>query len=1016
MTILLLKGYNNYFNRIRKYEASITDYKTASTSYLEYPNVNFDMQDGIMTSLVVGSEVQQREIPPATEGADPTNEVLRFDDLGCPDYLIVHDNVTINSRWFIVESVKIRKGQYKLALKRDVLVDFNAQIMDSPCFVEKGFINDINDPLLLNPEGFKGNQIKTSEVLLRDLTHCAWLTGYIKKNLTAKSVSYTIPSEELPSIDSQPWANCVEYIAADNTSTQATKKYFAIDRTQSTMKFRVYYTGNGYSNTYTDQNIRLTFSYDNNLVSNNYTAGHSDWEGLNSCALDVESHGLGFFDRNSITSIEAQNIGNDLFDHTINWNYITPYYNNVWASAKNTKFPGSGWVEATTNPMSLAGQRFKHDNKVYTLAVSQVSINDEQGIQYFTGNDSIAVSYLSQLYYSPKEHWFVAYNQDNPSKQKVKVQFKGTIYTIQAYEQYTDKTISFTLPASSDRTQCNDALYDMFTIPIDPYVLGIVRPENAVNDQVHISHLRVPGSSDPGFFINLGTSSETQLKIATMLCTALGAGASTGAEIYDLQVLPYCPIPKLLDGVYQTRTSSGSLMFTVINPVAANLSIKDYSFIMDNSDTPKKIGIVFYPEKANITIPIDLSDVDKNLLANNAIRTDGQTIKDPIFTYSGSDEDGYYWYWTSFPYKPSVPDTEISSDDLVIDIEDYDPDDYAYGGWMTAGTGLYYGIPVDSVDSPTATMSFTGTVTLKAPYYSPYNAMDKKIANECDIFRLTSPNYNGMFEFKKVKLDGGIQKIDADITMKPFTPYIKVNPNLQGSYYATQDYEDSTGLICGGDFSLPMLSDAFTNYALNNKNYQNAFDRQIQNLDVNARISREQLDFQGLMGTIMGGFTGSAAGLSAGMKTGNPYVAAGMAVAGGIAGNVLPAVGWQKDKDWLQAQMTEARDFKTDMFNYQLGNVQALPQSVTKSSPLSYNNKIWPILEYYTCKDKEKDLLRNKIKYNGMTIMAIGALKDYATTNGFLKGQMIRLENLDDDSHVAQAIYEEVNKGFYEGE
>ena len=46
----------------------------------------------------------------------------------------------------INEVVKIRGGQYKLALKRDVLVDFNEQIMNSPCFVEKGSISDYNSP------------------------------------------------------------------------------------------------------------------------------------------------------------------------------------------------------------------------------------------------------------------------------------------------------------------------------------------------------------------------------------------------------------------------------------------------------------------------------------------------------------------------------------------------------------------------------------------------------------------------------------------------------------------------------------------------------------------------------------------------------------------------------------------------------------------------------------------------------------------------------------------------------
>lgn len=76
MTILLLKGYNNYFNRIKKSESSISAYKTASTSYLEYANVNFDSQDGILTSLVVGNAQQQIMVPPATEGGDPTYKPL----------------------------------------------------------------------------------------------------------------------------------------------------------------------------------------------------------------------------------------------------------------------------------------------------------------------------------------------------------------------------------------------------------------------------------------------------------------------------------------------------------------------------------------------------------------------------------------------------------------------------------------------------------------------------------------------------------------------------------------------------------------------------------------------------------------------------------------------------------------------------------------------------------------------------------------------------------------------------
>ena len=88
---------------------------------------------------------------------------------------------------------------------------------------------------------------------------------------------------------------------------------------------------------------------------------------------------------------------------------------------------------------------------------------------------------------------------------------------------------------------------------------------------------------------------------------------------------------------------------------------------------------------------------------------------------------------------------------------------------------------------------------------------------------------------------------------------------------------------------------------------------------------------------------------------------------------------------------------------------------MTKSTPLSYNNKVWPILEYFSCTEKEKNVLRSKIKYNGMTVMAIGKLQEYMTDGGFVQGKLIRLNDLNDDSHISQAIYEEVAKGFYNG-
>lgn len=284
------------------------------------------------------------------------------------------------------------------------------------------------------------------------------------------------------------------------------------------------------------------------------------------------------------------------------------------------------------------------------------------------------------------------------------------------------------------------------------------------------------------------------------------------------------------------------------------------------------------------------------------------------------------------------------------------------------------------------------------------------------MYRLSSPNFMSLYEFKKTMLRDGIKSFNIDCTYKPFNPYIKVNPNYDDSLYAVQDFNDNMGLVITGDFSLPMLSDAWVNYELANRNYQAVFNRQIQNLDVNQQIAKEQQQFQAVVGTITGGVGGAGAGAYAGMKMGGPYGAIAGAVIGGVAGTALSGIGGLKDTEWLERQQEENRSFAIDQFNYQLGNTQALNATATKSTPLTYNNKVWPILEYYSCTEQEKNVLRNKIKYDGMTIMAIDKLKNYNNPGTRLKGQMIRLENLGDDSHIAQAIYEEVEKGFYEGE
>ena len=183
------------------------------------------------------------------------------------------------------------------------------------------------------------------------------------------------------------------------------------------------------------------------------------------------------------------------------------------------------------------------------------------------------------------------------------------------------------------------------------------------------------------------------------------------------------------------------------------------------------------------------------------------------------------------------------------------------------------------------------------------------------------------------------------------------------------------------------------------------FDRQIKNMDVQNDINRQGALAQAILAPI----TGAATGAAGGAQAGGIYGAIGAGVAGAVGGAITSAIDY---KNTIR-MMEENRQYSIDMYGYNLQNIQAVPTSLTKTSALTYNTRVWPFIEYYTCTDAEKTALRDKMKYNGMTIMKIGKLNDYLLgEDKFYKGQLIRL-NIKVDSHMAYEIYNELNKGVY---
>lgn len=295
--------------------------------------------------------------------------------------------------------------------------------------------------------------------------------------------------------------------------------------------------------------------------------------------------------------------------------------------------------------------------------------------------------------------------------------------------------------------------------------------------------------------------------------------------------------------------------------------------------------------------------------------------------------------------------------------------------------------------------------TKKIDDYKIYTKNDVegfKVDNECDIYRLCSPNYNGQFEFSATK-NGGVKAWNISFTCKPFTPYIRIAPDF-GRLYG-KDFGDARGLICGGDFSISQTNDAWRSYELNNKNYQVMFDRQIQNMEVNNSIQRGLDITNAVVGTAGGGASGFMIGNVAGKGPLVGGITAGVSAAAGIADIFLN-----------ERMRAEQMDYTKDQFGYQLQNIQALPYSLTKVGSQNTDYKVWPFVEKYTCSEIEKEALRSKLRWNGYTIERIGTIENFLNPNvedTFIQGKLIRLELPERDSHIVDVINTELQTGVY---
>ena len=154
-------------------------------------------------------------------------------------------------------------------------------------------------------------------------------------------------------------------------------------------------------------------------------------------------------------------------------------------------------------------------------------------------------------------------------------------------------------------------------------------------------------------------------------------------------------------------------------------------------------GRIMITEKATSQIPLGITNAEAAL--NIALRIPAQTATE-------------LYDIQLLPYCP-CPEYMVYDNVLVLD-------------------GLQENIHYNLVSTEQSIQSIilwcsisSRTFTIKHDYF----VKEPKVENECDMWRIVSPNYQGMFEFSAAK-NGGINGFTVDYTYKPYNPYIHVAP------------------------------------------------------------------------------------------------------------------------------------------------------------------------------------------------------------------------------------------------
>ena len=606
MKIYLFKNFNNYYNRIiikydsineytSNYEYAVRGYNNELKAIESGSQFNFNINDGIYSEV--------------TYNYDPNQEFQ-------PDYAIITENDdTIKYRYYVIEAKRIRKGQYKLILKRDVIADTYDYTIESPIYFERAMLSK-NNPLIFKNENNSYNQIKKEEYLLKDKSKCAWIVGYVdrpKSTTQDKAVSIKLLNNYDYAVDKTIDAFIAQLINPNASTVNPSKKkilllgddLFSFSFQAAGQKLKTAY------NTYYLNNNNISSTISLNGGSNKYYRENNT-------------------EANIKTNILYDSIDYKLVDTARE--FVKKYYTILHPSiASDYEFL------TETNISQYKDKLVKcSDNEIYKINVSYSTVSS--GLYHIQTDNLPTYSITNETVKEVRDQLISVY--DNIANKVFYVQnaSMNKMYGFDCEVPYKTYTVTYTKVSdgeyktniSSQRLRLADAPYSMFCIPYpidnDIYV------KNTASNTYKV---------DP----------QASLFIATGISEELAEGC------YDIQLVPYCPLQQIIDN------TGDNIVIDVYNYSATKSGYWDE--VYRDKDT-NNVSVIIWCDRSNFTF-----NIDKNLsVKSNDIdfkvqdETEFYRLNSPnyngTYEFKATRNNGVDYFNIDCSYKPYTPYIHIN--------------------------------------------------------------------------------------------------------------------------------------------------------------------------------------------------------------------------------------------------------------------------------------------------------------------------------------------------------------------